>query len=106
MDRFKRKSCYIKLNFYGAYNLIHIKEGEKQKMVFQIKYRHYEYIVILFKLINIPTIMQSLVNNILREYLDKFYIIYLNNILIFLDSEKKYKKYIITILKILEKIEL
>ena len=40
----------------------------------------------LFRLINILTIMQNLINNILRKYLNKFYIIYLDNILIFLNN--------------------
>ena len=60
----------------------------------------------LFKLINILAIMQSLVNNILRKYLDRFYIIYLDDILIFLNNEKKYKEYIIIILKMLKKARL
>ena len=50
--------------------------------------------------------MQSLINNILKEYLDRFYIIYLDNILIFLDNKKEYIKHIIIILKILEKTRL
>ena len=57
----------------------------------------------LFRLINAPAIMQSLVNNILKKYLDRFYIIYLDNILIFLDNEKEYEEYIIIVLKILKK---
>ena len=40
--------------------------------------------VILFGLINILIIIQNLVNNILKKYFNKFYIVYLNNILIFL----------------------
>ena len=45
--------------------------------------------------------MQSLINNILKEYFNKFCIVYLNNILIFLNNKKEYIKYIIIILKIL-----
>ena len=60
----------------------------------------------LFGLINIPATMQSLINNILKEYLDRFYIIYLNNILIFSDNKKEYKEYIIMVLKVLKKTKL
>ena len=59
-----------------------------------------------FKLTNTPAIMQSLVNDILRKYFNKFYIIYLNNILIFLGNKKKYKRHIITVLKTLKKTRL
>ena len=75
-------------------------------MAFQIKYRYYEYTVMLFKLINIPATMQSLINNILREYLNRFCVIYLDDILIFLDNEKEYEKHVIIVLKILEKMGL
>ena len=60
----------------------------------------------LFKLINMSAIMQNLVNNILKKYLNRFYIIYLDNILIFLNNKKEYKKYIIIVLKMLEKVGL
>ena len=50
--------------------------------------------------------MQSLINNILRKYLNEFYIIYLNNILIFSKNKEEYIKYITTILKILKKVKL
>ena len=45
-------------------------------------------------------------NNIFKEYLDRFYIIYLDNILIFSDNEKEYKEYVLMILKILQKASL
>ena len=57
MDRFRRKKIYIKLNFYGVYNFIYIKEGKKWKTAFKIKYRYYKYIIILFGLTNIPIII-------------------------------------------------
>ena len=50
--------------------------------------------------------MQSLINNILKKYLDKFCVIYLNNILIFLNNKKEYVKHITIILKILKKTKL
>ena len=53
-----------------------------------------------FKFTNISVIMQVLVNDILREYLNKFYIAYLNDILIYLNNIEAYKKYVKLILKI------
>ena len=59
-----------------------------------------------FGLTNASATIQSLVNNILREYLDRFYIVYLNNILIFSDNKKEYEGHITTVLQILKKAEL
>ena len=75
-------------------------------MVFWIKYRHYEYIIMLFKLINVLAIIQNLVNDILKKYLDRFCIVYLDDILIFLDNEKEYEEHIIIVLKMLKKVGL
>ena len=47
-----------------------------------------------FKFINTPVIFQRRINYILEEYLDNFIIVYLNNIIIYLNSEEEYKEYI------------
>ena len=54
-------------------------------------------------MINTPATIQNVINNILKEYLNKFCIIYLNNILTFLDNKKEYIRHITTILKTLKK---
>ena len=48
-----------------------------------MRYKHYEYIVMSFELKNVLVIFQRLINNILREYLNDFVIIYLDDILIY-----------------------
>jgi hypothetical protein len=55
-----------------------------------------------FGLINAPVTYQALVNNMLREYLDIFVIAYLDNILIYSRSEEEYRKYVRTVLKLLQ----
>ena len=67
-----------------AYSLVRFKEEEEWKTAFRTRYEHYEYFVIFFRFINTPATFQTFVNNILREYLDIFVIIYFNNILIYL----------------------
>ena len=60
-----------------------MKAGEEWKPVFQTRYRHFEYMIMLFELINAPVICQALVNNIIRTYLDQIAIVYLDDILIY-----------------------
>ena len=55
-----------------------------------------------FRLINILVIFQKQINNILKEYLDKFIIIYLNNIIIYLITKEEYREYIKQVLKRLQ----
>ena len=56
-----------------------------------------------FKFTNTPVIFQRRINYILKEHLDDFIIIYLNNIIIYLNSKKEYKEYIKQVLSKLYK---
>jgi hypothetical protein len=59
-----------------------------------------------FKLTNAPTLYQSLINNIFRKYLDDFMVAYLDDILIYSKTKEKHIKYVITVLKALEKADI
>ena len=69
-------------------------------------FRLYKYIIILFKFTNASATFQTYINNILREHLNVFKIIYLDNILIYLKNKKDHKKYIKQILNALKKVSL
>ena len=60
----------------------------------------------LFRLINASAIFQTYINNVLKEHLDMFIVIYLNNILVYSKNKKDYKKYIKQILNTLKKVNL
>ena len=55
----------------------------KYKIIFYIKYNHFEYLIIFFNFYNIFITFQFYINNILYKFLNKFYIIYLDNIFIY-----------------------
>ena len=58
-------------------------------MAFKTRYGHFEYLVMPFGLTNVPAIFQGYINKILAEKLDVFMIVYLDNILIYIESEGK-----------------
>jgi len=64
-----------------------------------MRYKHYEYTVMLFELKNAPATFQRLINNTLREYLDDFAITYLNNILIYSDDLEMHCSHVHKVLK-------
>ena len=72
----------------------------------RICFRLYKYMIILFRLTNASVTFQTYINNVLREYLNIFVIIYLDDILIYLKNEKDYKKHIRQILNTLKKADL
>ena len=69
-------------------------------------FKLYKYIIMSFKLINASAMFQTYINNVLKEHLNIFIIIYLDNILIYLKNKKDYKKYIRQILNTLKKVDL
>ena len=62
--------------------------------MFRIKERLFKLTVMQFRFTNTPATFQRKINYILGEYLDDFVIVYLDNIIIYLNSEKEYKEYI------------
>jgi hypothetical protein len=71
-----------------------MKEGEEKKTTFQTWYESYEYLVMLFRLINTLATFQSLINDTLKGYLDIFYIAYLDDILIYSETLEQHIKYV------------
>ena len=90
---------YNKFDIIATFNEIRVKKSYKKKTAFLIKYKFYEYLVILLNLYNALAIFQTFINNILKKNLNIFYIIYLNNILIYNDNKKNYILYIKKVLK-------
>ena len=74
---------FSKLDLRNAYHLVRIWEGDEWKTAFITPTGHYEYLVMLFGLTNAPNIFQTLINDLLRDMLNKFVFVYLDDILIF-----------------------
>jgi len=70
-----------------------------KKTAFQTRYRHFECNVMLFRLINVPTIFQHLMNDIFHEFSNKFIVCYLDNILIFSKNTKELKEHVKLVLQ-------
>ena len=66
----------------------------------------YEYLIMLFELINTPVMFQTYINNVLREYLDVFVVMYLDDILVYLKNETHYKVHVRKVLEALKKADL
>ena len=78
---------YTQLDLRAAYNLIRIYESDEWKTAFRIWYGLYEFMVMPFGLTNAFTPCQRFVNDTLREYLDIFFVCYLDDILIYTTSD-------------------
>ena len=89
LDRLGQARRFTQLNLTNAYHRMKIREGDEWKTVFRTHYGHFEYQVMPFGLTNAPATFQGYINKILVDKLDVFVIVYLDDILIYTESEGK-----------------
>jgi len=93
----------IKFNLTLSYYQVCVIKNDMKKTVFNTHYSKYKFTTMFFKLCNVSTTFQSMMNSILWNLLNKFCLIYLNNILIFFNSILNHQKHLWTVLSILKK---
>ena len=79
-----------------------MKEDLEKLTIFRIRYGFYKYKILFFGLYNGPALFQRYINDILIEYLDDFYTIYINNIFIYSEDPLEHELYIKKILEYLK----
>ncbi|XP_054826969.1 uncharacterized protein LOC129324030 [Eublepharis macularius] len=99
LEQVKGAQIYTKLDLRGAYNLVRIREGDEWKTAFSTRYGQYEYLVMPFGLTNAPAVFQRLMNDIFRDILDQFVIVYLDDILIYSRDASQHTRHVRTVLQ-------
>jgi hypothetical protein len=98
-DRVRGAKIFTKINLKNGYNLIRIKPGDEWKMAFKIWYGLYEYTIMPFGLSNTPATFQNMMNHIFQDLLDLGLIVYLDDILIYAETEEEHNHIITEVLK-------
>ncbi|MBW0577286.1 hypothetical protein O181_117001, partial [Austropuccinia psidii MF-1] len=87
------------IDLCGAYNILIIKEGNEHLTAFKTKYGSYEYLVMPFGLTNASAYFKNLVNDIFADFLDIFVVVYLDDIMVFSNSEEEHVKHVASVLQ-------
>jgi len=106
LNRFSKVKQFTKLNLKNVYHCFKIQCKDEWKMTFYTHYNHFEYTIMLFNLINAFVIFQTYINKILTKLLNDFYIVYLNEILIFFIKKTDHVNHMKQILERLRKFKL
>ncbi|GJW00881.1 putative reverse transcriptase domain-containing protein [Tanacetum coccineum] len=89
---------YSKIDLRSDYHQLRVREEDIPKTTFRTRYGHYEFQVMLFGLTNAPALFMDLMNRVCKPYLDRFVIVFIDNILIYSKSRKDHEGHLKLIL--------
>ncbi|GJW70809.1 putative reverse transcriptase domain-containing protein [Tanacetum coccineum] len=101
-----RSSVYSKIDLRSGYHQLRVREEDISKTAFRTRYGHYEFQVMPFGLTNAPAVFMDLMNRVCKPYLDKFVIVFIDDILIYSKNKQEHEEHLKIILELLKKEEL
>jgi hypothetical protein len=90
---------FSKINLQSRYHQLKIRECDISKTAFVLRYGLYEYTVMSFGLTNVPAYFMYLMNKVFMEYLDKFFVVFIDDILVHSRSEEEHKEHLCLVLQ-------
>jgi hypothetical protein len=98
-DHLQESCCYSKMNLQQGYYQVRIKKDDIPKAAFNTRSGHYEFVVMPFGVTNAPAMFMDLMHRIFRLYLDKFVVVFIDNILIYLKRLEEHAAYLKLVLE-------
>ncbi|GKC40339.1 putative reverse transcriptase domain-containing protein, partial [Tanacetum coccineum] len=89
-DQLQGLSVYSKIDLRSGYHQLRIKEEDIPITAFKTRYGHFEFQVMPFGLTNAPAVFMDLINRVCKPYLDKFVIVFIDDILVYSKDEEEY----------------
>ncbi|GJX21779.1 putative reverse transcriptase domain-containing protein [Tanacetum coccineum] len=105
-DQLQGSSIYSKIDLRSGYHQLRVQEDGIPRMVFRTRYGHYEFQVMPFGLTNALAVFMDLMNRVCKSYLDKFVIVFIDDILIYSKNKEEHEEHLKLILELLKKEEL
>ncbi|GKE09833.1 putative reverse transcriptase domain-containing protein, partial [Tanacetum coccineum] len=102
-DQLQGSQFFSKIDLRSRYHQLRVHENDIPKTAFRTRYRHFEFTVTPFGLTNAPMVFMDLINRVCRPYLDKFVIVFIDDILIYFKTQEEYVEHLRLVLELLKK---
>jgi hypothetical protein len=100
-NQLREEKIFLKIDIRSGYHQVRIKYEDINKTSLRTRYSHYKFIVVPFGLSNVSVVFMCLMNGVFREYLEKFVIVFLDDILVYSKSEEEHEHHLRMVLQVL-----
>jgi hypothetical protein len=99
LDRLKKAKIFSKINMRSGYHQMKIREQDIPMTAFTTRYVLYEFVVVSFRLTNAPAYFMNLMNKVFMEELDRFVVVFIDDILIYSETAEEHEEHLRIVLE-------